>query len=227
MQGLVQATFALQFTEGVIAGIIAFAASNIDDIVVLMLLFGQRERFQPRQVIAGQYLGFSILILASLPGFFGGLVLPRPWLGLLGLLPIAIGVIHLRSQETDDPTVQTVAIPTPSTEAPENHHVAGLNHWLNQPIAQVAAITIANGGDNIGIYVPLFANSSVMKLGIILLTFLVMIAVWCAIAYSLASHPALAKGLTRYGHRLVPFILIGLGLYILIESKSYSLVTGN
>jgi cadmium resistance transport/sequestration family protein len=215
-----------EMIQTVIAAILAFAATNVDDIIVLMLLFGQRDHFQTRQVIMGQYLGFLVLVLASLPGFFGGLFLPRPWIGLLGLLPIAIGVHQLWQNHTEEASVQTISVPSASGElASGTNQQAPRTSCLQQPIFQVAAITVANGGDNIGIYVPLFASSSVTDLVIILITFLVMIAVWCAIALSLARHPAIAKLLTRYGHRLVPFVLIGLGIYILLESKSYTLVS--
>ncbi len=72
-----------------------------------------------------------------------------------------------------------------------------------------------------GIYIPLFATSSGMDFIIILGVFFLMIGIWCAIAYYLARRPAIAHTLTRYGHRLVPIVLIGLGLYILLESETY------
>lgn len=208
-----------------IAAILAFAATNVDDIIVLMLLFGQRDRFHPRQVVTGQYLGFLVLVLASLPGFFGGLLLPRPWVGLLGVLPIVIGVSQLRQNSAEEPSVQTFSSDIAPGEATSHMgQQTSRSRWLRKPMLQIAAITIANGGDNIGIYVPLFASSTAAELVVILLVFLVMIAVWCAIAFSLSQHPAVAKLLTRYGHRLVPLILIGLGIYILVESKSYTLI---
>jgi cadmium resistance protein CadD (predicted permease) len=88
----------------------------------------------------------------------------------------------------------------------------------------VAAVTVANGGDNIGIYIPLFANSSAIELIVILVIFLVMLGLWCWLAFYLARHPAVAPPLTRYGSILVPYILIGLGLFILIENGSYHLL---
>jgi cadmium resistance protein CadD (predicted permease) len=71
--------------------------------------------------------------------------------------------------------------------------------------------------------VPLFASSSLLQLAVILGVFFMLIAVWCAAAYLLARQPAIAQILSRYAHRLVPFLLIGLGLYILIENGSYRL----
>jgi cadmium resistance protein CadD (predicted permease) len=158
-----------------------------------------------------------VLILASLPGFFGGYILPKPWLGLLGFLPIAIGISYLIKNESPEETVQAIST---NDREPLRPRFAP---FLNPQIYQVAAVTVANGGDNIGIYVPLFANSSLADLIIILLVFAVMVALWCAIAYYLARHPVVAHLLTRYGHRIVPFVLIGLGIYILLDSETYAL----
>src|SRR5512147_2375454 len=83
-------------------GITAFSATNIDDIVILTLLFSQvNKTFRSRHILAGQYLGFAALIIASLPGFFGGLIIPQDWIRLLGLMPIIIGVSSLLKREED------------------------------------------------------------------------------------------------------------------------------
>ncbi len=199
-----------------IAGVSCFVASNLDDIVVLMLFFGQlNPRFRPRHIVMGQYLGFAILLLASLPGLLGGMVLPKPWLGLLGFLPLAIGLQQLLRPEEEPPPIQTAHIgPEPK----------GLQQFLHPHTYQVAAVTIANGGDNISIYLPLFASSSLPSFGVIIAVFLILVALWCYLAYQLSRHPAIAPLLLRYGHRVVPLVLIGLGFYILIESQSYQLL---
>lgn len=204
--------------RALITGTTAFAATNIDDILVLMMFLAQvNDRFRPRHIIIGQYLGFAVLLLACLPGFFGGLVLPKSWIGFLGVLPIAIGIKQLWDHSTEKSVIQTVS---DDIFVPE----AKLTHILHSKTYQVAAVTIANGGDNIGIYVPLFASSNLPSLAVMVSVFLVLIAVWCGIAHYLASHPTIAPLLNRYAHRVVPFVLIGLGLYILIENGSYRLI---
>lgn len=196
----------------------AFAATNMDDIILSMLFFSQvNESFRPQHIVVGKYLGFLVIILTSLPGFLGGLLIPHEWIGLLGILPIAIGLKQWFSQNDDDePLVQTV-----SEEVTARSEPALLAKLLPVQAYSVAAITIANGGDNIGIYVPLFANLNGPMLLITLIVFLVLIAVWCGIAYQLVQFPAISRVLTRYSHRIVPIVLIGLGTFILIESKSY------
>lgn len=205
-------------------GITAFGATNIDDIVILLLFFSQvGANFRRRHIVIGQYLGFTLLIIASLPGFFGGLVVPREWIGLLGILPIIIGLKQLVNRQEDTAEVQTVTSDFESS-SPRNLKVSWLSSVLSPQTYQVAAVTVANGGDNISIYIPLFAGSNLVRLGVILAVFFVMVGVWCVIAYLLTRQPNIAMVLSRYGHAVVPFVLIGLGLFILYERGTFSLL---
>lgn len=184
-----------------------------------MLFFSQtNSSFRRRHIVVGQYLGFVALILASLPGFFGGLIVPRTWIGLLGIIPIVIGISNLIASQENEPAIQTVA------DVRQQKLAKSLLVVIAPQTYKVAAVTFANGGDNIGIYVPLFASSNLANLVVICLTFLVLIGVWCGIAYYLTRHQAIAKILTQYGERVVPFILIGLGIFILLENGTYQLL---
>jgi len=194
--------------------IAAFAATNIDDILVLTVLFAQvSSQFRPHHILIGQYLGFTAIILASLPGFLGGQVIPARWIALLGLLPIAIGVRALcKSNEEDE--IQTISEPVANSRSPLLHW---LTRWIAPQTLQVAAITVANGGDNIGIYLPLFASLNSAKLLVTLIVFFSLVGVWYGMAAWLATHPKVAPLLNRFGDRLVPLVLIGLGIFILVE----------
>ncbi|MEH2443848.1 cadmium resistance transporter [Nostoc sp.] len=205
-------------------GIIAFIATNIDDIIILLIFFSQvNSTFRRRHIILGQYLGFVAIIIASLPGFFGGLVVQREWIGLLGLLPIVIGLQQLLSRKEETAIVQTVSSDF-SQSAPTNPVLAFILSVLHPQTYKVAAVTIANGGDNISIYIPLFAGHDLASLGIILGIFFVMVGVWCAIAYFLSLQPTIANILNRYGNAVVPFVLIGLGLFIMYERGTFTLL---
>ncbi|MHC5675886.1 cadmium resistance transporter [Nostoc sp.] len=205
-------------------GIIAFIATNIDDIIILLILFSQvNVNFRPRHILLGQYLGFVAIIIASLPGFFGGLVIQREWIGLLGLLPIAIGLQQLVSRKEETITVQTVSNDF-NQSTPTNPVLSFILSVLHPQTYKVAAITIANGGDNISIYIPLFAGHDLASLGVILSIFFVMVGVWCAIAYFLSRQPTIAYILSRYGQAVVPFVLIGLGLFIMYERGTFTLL---
>lgn len=73
----------------ILSAIGAFLVTNIDDIFVLMLLFSQAgAQIKSKDIIIGQYLGFSLLVVISLLGTFGVMLIPEKWVGLLGLIPI-------------------------------------------------------------------------------------------------------------------------------------------
>ena len=191
-------------------GMTAFTATNLDDILILLLFFSQVNAvFRRRHIVFGQFLGFTALVLASLPGFFGRLIFPPDWIGMLGLLPIAIGLSRLLDPETDDSEAEA------ELEQSENSFFSS---FLSPQTYSVAAVTVANGGDNIGIYVPLFASNTLESLAVILGVFFAMVGVWCYAAYRLIQMRAIADTLTRYGNQLVPFVLIGLGIAILVKS---------
>lgn len=207
------------FLQAIITGITAFVATNLDDILILMLLFSRVDTsYSTRHIVIGQYLGFSILILASLPGFLGGLIIPKIWIGLLGFLPIAIGISQLIKQDEEKTSVKTIG-----GEATAGFPTSALANLLTPQTYSIAAVTVANGGDNIGIYVPLFASSKLSEFVVILGVFFILIGVWCYAAYQLNRHPLIGRVLTRYGSRLVPFVLISLGIFILIDSQTYQL----
>lgn len=208
----------------IVSAIVAFVATNIDDIIILLLFFSQvSDRFRRRHIVFGQYLGFAALVIASLPGYFGGLVVSQEWIGLLGIVPIAIGIKQLFSRsEAEETEVQDVNIDLQASPS-KNKLVAFLTTVLNPQTYKVAAVTFANGGDNISIYIPLFAGSNLANLGATLGVFFFMVGVWCYIAYLLTRHRAVAYVLTRYGKPLVPFVLIGLGLFIMYERGTFSL----
>jgi cadmium resistance transport/sequestration family protein len=195
-------------------GLTAFLATNLDDIVVLSLFFSQVNAcFRHRHILTGQYLGFAALVIASLPSFFGKFILPESWIGLLGMVPIAIAISRLLHPDTEN---EDTAADTQSSKPPQSW----LSSLLDPQTYGVAAVTVANGGDNIGIYMPLFASTSWDSLLIILGVFFSMVGVWCYVAYRLTRFDAIASAITRYGNSLIPFILIGLGVSILMESHT-------
>jgi cadmium resistance transport/sequestration family protein len=201
-----------ELSVNVFQGLAAFVATNLDDVVVLMVFFGQiNPAGRVRNIVAGQYLGFALLILLSLPGYFGGRLLPPQWIGLLGLVPLGIGIKLLFAGSS--PNEETT-----STQAVSSSRLSGFLTFVPPQILQVAAVTVANGGDNIGIYVPLFASKNLGGLLTILGVFAVMVGVWCYLAWRLIRQPLIGQMFNQYGDRLVPGVFIILGGYILWES---------
>ncbi len=190
--------------------IVLFASTNVDDIFVLLGFFVD-PKFRTRQIVIGQYLGIAALYGVSLLASMISLVIPAAYIGLLGLAPIFLGLKKLwewwKGFETEDD--------------PENHSGTSIGHGR---IAAVAMVTIANGGDNISIYTPLFATRTMGEIAVIAVIFAFLTALWLGAAHFLINHPRIGAPIRRYGHRVVPFVLVALGTLILYEAGTIQLL---
>ena len=177
----------------VAAGVAAFAATNIDDLFLLVAFVAAGSR--PRDVVLGQYAGITALFAASAAAASASVLVPGDWLRWLGLLPIAIGVSLWLNRRRD---------------SGEARILPGLG------ALSVASATVANGADNIGLYVPLFAVSSLHEVVLFGATFIVMTALWCLGALWLARRPAAGAPLRRWGPLAAPWALIAIGAWIVL-----------
>lgn len=183
------------------AAVAMFAGTNIDDIVVLTVLFvASASQGRPRawQIVAGQYLGLITLVAISVVAALGLVIVPEDWVGLLGLLPLSLGIWGLiqglRSDGDGEPVV--VAAGTIS----------------------VAAITIANGADNIAVYTPVFRTLGAPQTAVTIAVFLICVGIWCYAGRLLGTRRKVVDTLERVEHWLVPVVFIVLGAIILLES---------
>lgn len=218
--------------QTIISAMASFASTNIDDIFILTLFFGMAgHEIKNRHIVAGQYVGIAILCLISILASIGLNILPSAAVNALGLLPIAIGLgmlwkRYVKKSDTsvkdnaskendglvkldDDDVIATIEI----TE--NNRLFKWTRMLLPVGIAKVAAVTLANGGDNLAIYIPFFANMNLTDLTVTLLIYTCLVGLWCFIAFKIAGHEKIKVSLERYGHVVVPFVLIVLGLSIL------------
>ena len=185
-----------------------FLVTNIDDIIVLSLFFarGAGQRGTTTKIVVGQYLGFGGILLASVAVTFGaGLFLPDDAIPYFGLIPLLLGAFAAwqvwRNGDDDDDTV------------------------ANKPVSAltVAAVTFANGGDNIGVYVPVFLAVGTAALVAFCVVFLALVVVLVLAAKFVATRKPIAEVLERWEHILFPLVLIVLGLVILIEGGAFGL----
>ena len=188
--------------------VVAFVSTNIDDIFILVAFFAD-PKVQTRHVVLGQYLGIAALYGVSIACALVSLVIPSDYIGLLGLAPIAIGVKRLGELRRSN-----------GTTGDEQRPVSGRGGTL-----AMAAVTIANGGDNIGVYTPLFVARSSAELAIVGIVFAVLTALWCVLAQWLVNHRTIGVPIRRYGHRIAPFVLIALGIMILYEAGTLQLLS--
>ena len=186
-----------------------FIATNIDDIIVLSLFFarGAGRPGTTAKILAGQYLGFVGILAAALVVTLGaGWALPEEAIPYFGLIPLALGLwaaweVYRGEGDDDDAAVSGKSV----------------------AVATVAGVTFANGGDNIGVYVPVFLNISTPAVITFCIVFLVLVAVLVATAKFVATRRPIAEVLERWEHILFPIVLVGLGVAILVGGGAFGL----
>jgi cadmium resistance protein CadD (predicted permease) len=179
-------------------GALAFASTNIDDLVMLIGFFVDAA-YRPRQIVLGQFVGIGVVIVVSLLGSLVAQIASTAYVGLLGLVPIALGVKKLVS--VDGGGQYSHRLPMAASN-----------------IVTVAVVTVANGADNLSLYIPLFAVHSGAEVTLFVAIFLVMTALWCGAGYALGSNRLLGIAAQRWGSDALPYILIALGIYILAKT---------
>ena len=186
-------------TGTAIAAIGLFAGTNVDDLLVLTVLFlTSRARGRPRpwQIWTGQYAGIATLVAVAAAAALGLTVVPDRWVHLLGLIPLALGLKGLvsayRSRDTGDPPPTATGV------------------------LSVAALTVANGADNIAVYTPVFRTIGLAASLTTVAVFAALTATWCAAGSWLASHRAVVAAVSRWGHWLVPLVFVTIGIVIVV-----------
>jgi cadmium resistance protein CadD (predicted permease) len=201
-------------------GIAAFVSTNIDDLLILIAFFAT-PRFPPFQIVLGQYIGMGSLIAVSLLGLLIALVVPRNLIGLIGLFPIAIGIkelleLHKKKNNDDDNTNK-------DNEAEKKEEPAKQSLQRSKKIAYVPFLTVAavtfSGGEEIGIYTSLFAtNNEVIHIITLVSVVMVLTGFWCGLAYYFVNRSFLAERFRHIAGRLLPFVLLGFGIYVMAEA---------
>jgi cadmium resistance protein CadD (predicted permease) len=196
------------FLELLGLGIATFVATNIDDLFILMAFFANR-RFPISQVVLGQYVGMGSLIAVSMLASLIALVVPNNLIGLIGIFPIAIGIKELLELRKNGDDEQKAA------KQPSQRSKGVLAYLL---FITVAGVTFS-GSEEIGIYTSVFAiNNKIFEIIVIISVIMGLTGVWCGVAAYLVNHSFLADHFRQIANRILPFILIGLGAYILIEA---------
>jgi cadmium resistance protein CadD (predicted permease) len=190
----------------IITAISAFIATNLDDMFLLAAFFTY-PKYQTRDVVLGQYMGFLTLLIVSSLAYFAQLIIPSSWISLLGIFPIIIGIrglIALKKPENANNIL--------------NDEITDEKDGIkNNKVLYVATVTIANGGDNLGVYMPLFATMNLLSLIIVVFTFLVLVGIWCLLGFKLVNNRIIGNKIRKYGHLILPFVMIFIGVVIILR----------
>lgn len=200
------------------AAVASFAATNLDDLLVLALLFGRARGATAgaRRVWLGQYVGFVAILILSVAASAGVGLLPEGVIAYLGFVPIGVGVaVALEAWRGGAEEAEEAEERVPAERSGGPARSPG--------VLSVAAITIANGGDNLGVYVPMFATSGGATIATHVAVYLALVAVWCAAGQWLAARPTTARVVERWGHVIVPVVFVAIGVAILVEGGAFGL----
>jgi len=177
------------------------------------MFFSQVSKdFTVRHIVVGQYLGFIFMMLLTLVGVACSLLLPKEAIGFMGVVPLVIGVkkaferAHVTAPATVSIDSATAKQPNLAATLFDKHSYA------------VAVMTVANSGDNLALYIPVFATSTPLEAAIIFSVFACLVGLWCWLAFKLTTHPATAEAIRVWGGRLTPYLLITIGTDILNDS---------
>lgn len=191
----------------------AFVGTNIDDFAVLLLLvLGQPiDRMRGWQLVAGQYLGFAGLLVISGLGAAGLHTVPVRWVGLLALVPLGMGAWAIASN------VRARNVRARNFTAPPGD--ANSAPLLVSGVLGVAALTVANGGDNVAVYILLFRQSGAADLVVTGLVFLVLLGVWCVAALLIGHRTRrLVFRMVRINRWVNPAVFVLIGVILLLRT---------
>ncbi|KAG6617289.1 cadmium resistance protein CadD [Phytophthora cinnamomi] len=297
----------------VASAVVMFATTNIDDALVLVVCFANaaegKDGLQSRHVWIGQFLGFSIIMALALIGTFVGSFLPPHYSGLLGFVPLLMGLWRMKAwckkengstegrehalpgsrrsstasivqeertsgqalakdkpAESDEPSsgyqlhgvtpkaressvssdleveqptcsqtnVNLDAAPSGNIEDFEEGrsrskmeksiHTAWWPSIFSVHSLKLVAMTLANGGDNVAVYIPGLVTYNAGEILLTVAIFYVLLALWLYAAVTFVSFRFVAEFIEKYGDYIIPVALVLLGIYILWSADVLSLV---
>lgn len=201
----------------ILASIIAFLSTSIDDLFILTLHFATSdEKFSRKDIVYGHFSGITLLILVSLLPSLGVMAMPDYFIGFLGLIPIYRGIDMLFHFNKD-----THLIP----DLPLNRFTTYLKKYVNQNLLLVATMTLANGGDNLAVYFPLFSSIKYYVLLVIPL-FFIYTHYWVNLGEKLVGLKQTSFLIKKYGHITIPYSMIILGIYIILNNGTLTYLFG-
>lgn len=183
----------------------AFIGTNMDNLILLVALYARFPR-RTATVAAGYIAGMLLIGAVSIAVGFGGDLIRIDRLGMLGVVPIALGIMALFQLFQHK---QTGESRKPSSD-------------ISTKVVFLSVLTtqLSNGADSIITFSIFLAESTVATDYLIALTGLGMIAIFAWLAHFLVKHRRVTEVVDRYGHYLTPFILILVGIYILSNTAS-------
>ena len=193
---------------GLVTG--SFVATNMDNLLILVVLLGANSR-RKSAVLLGFICSAIAVISISALGVAVGSMLGANLIGYLGVVPLLLGIYMLyqsrRGRHTDEDRAETV----PNSTEPKI--------WLSTFV-----LMFSNSGDSVAVFLPLLAESRRSSLLIMVSCYLTMAVLWAGLAYMISGQRDLARRIEHRAEKIVPWIMIGVGIYILMDTATDTLV---
>ncbi len=187
--------------ETIVLGITSFIGTNMDDLLVNMIFFSKIESERDRKkILLGKYLGIGFLIAVSMVAALGLQMFPKKYIPFLGIIPILLGIKEIMVSLKGGKNVETE----------EKDSAKAL-------VFQITVITMANGADNIGVYIPLFAGFEIWQTIVVCVVFLIMTTFWYYISKKISEWKTIRRFIVKYKNVMIPVVYIALGIYIFLK----------
>ena len=198
----------------------AFVGTNIDNCLVTTAMVAGAPVERAHRIAAGQVAGFALIVAAAAAAAVLLFEFSSAVVGLLGLVPLAIG-LHglwgLRGGRAGGPGVPPVTGPLPSSRRRAGRGRA-LDRAVGRSFTAAALVTIAAGGDNLAVYIPLFRVGGLTNVGAIAAVFVAGEAGVTALILWGGRHPRARTVMGRVGHVAVPVLLCVVGVVVMAQA---------
>lgn len=205
----------IQYTEvpilinNLITATIAFLATDIDDLVIMFTFYMTAKTTNPKikqnhpvlKIFSGELIAYLVILLLSDVASYGLRLFPKAFTNGLGAVPLFMGIkilwdLHEEHNHKRKSTAKNIGIIT---------------------LPSILSICLADGGDNLGVYIPLFSSLSMEDLLGINIYLLALMAIWCVVGFLLSKLNGLNKVFQKYGSLITGTILIILGFILIFK----------
>ncbi len=171
-----------------------FIGVNLDFFVILLFLL---QKYSYKDNLIGYELGMVIVFsISALAGQIIQSFIPEWSIGLLGLIPIYMGI---KGEDDDDKNDE--------------------KHQSNKGVIAVLLMYLVScGADNIAVYVPVLATMPVTSIVLTVIYFIFLTAVSLTLAYFFGQIPIIKNIFERFGEPLSRIIYIFIGIFVMIDT---------
>jgi cadmium resistance protein CadD (predicted permease) len=182
----------------------AWVGTDIDNAAVTVAMVATSRPERASRIAAGQVIGFAVLVVAAIAMAYVLFQVPTRVIGLLGLVPLTIGIRALIGLR----------------------HADGRSRLAKRAIGggvlAAAAITIGAGGDNLAVYIPLFRVAGAVGIAEMLVVFALGELLLTLFVLRAGGHPRVRAAVTAIGVFAAPVVYCAIGVLVLVEAGTLS-----